>query len=75
MGGAEYYGSMKGLMLMQTRPSTICVRKCRIKRRTMRNALIFAVVAILLLCCGVDFLLSLLFSGATVIVVRLFVLK
>lgn len=67
--------SMKGLMLMRTRPSMICMKKGSIKRRTMRSALTFAIVAIILLCCGVDFLLSLLFSGITVVVVRLFVFK
>ncbi len=67
--------SMKGVISMQTRPSMVCIKKGSIKRRTLRSALIFAVVAIILLCCGVDFLLSLLFSSATVIVVRLFVFK
>jgi len=65
---------MKGVMYMQTRPSTVYVRKCCVKRKTLRCVLLFVFVAMILLCCDVNFLTAMLLSGASVIVVRILVL-
>ncbi len=59
---------------MQSRPSTVYIRKCRVKRRTVRCVLLYALVMILLLCCGVEFLLSALLSCICVVAVRILVL-
>lgn len=53
----------------------ICVRRGRIRRKTARCALVFAAVALLLLCCGVNFLLSLLCAGGSVIIMQVFVFR
>ena len=60
---------------MQTRPSTIYIRRCGIKRRTLRCWLAFLILWILLLCCGVGGLLSLLLAAATSIVFNLWLTR
>ena len=59
--------------MLQRRPATVYVKKQCVKRKSIRCAMLF-VLMILLLCCGVNFLLALLLSGATVITIRILVL-
>ncbi len=59
---------------MQSRPSTVYIRKCCVKRRTLRCVLLFFMVWILLMCCQVNFLLSLVLSGVSVVIVRILIL-
>ncbi|HWS28967.1 MAG TPA: hypothetical protein VN512_02510 [Clostridia bacterium] len=54
--------------MVQRRPSTIYINKRCVRRGPFRNGLVFFITLLLLLCCGVEFLLSLLLSGATVVV-------
>ncbi len=60
--------------MLQRRPATVYVKKRCIKRKSIRCALLFAIVMILLLCCGVSFLPALLLSGAAVVTIRILVL-
>lgn len=53
--------------------NSICKKQC-VKRKSIRCAMLFVLIMILLLCCGVNFLLALLLSGATVITIRILVL-
>lgn len=60
--------------MLQRRPATVYVKKRCIKRKSIRCALLFTIVMILLLCCGVSFLPALLLSGAAVVAIRILVL-
>ena len=60
--------------MLQRRPATVYVKKRCIKRKSIRCVLLFAIVMILLLCCGVNFLPALLLSGAAVVTIRILVL-
>ena len=60
--------------MLQRRPATVYVKKRCIKRKSIRCALLFTIVMILLLCCGVSFLPALLLSGAAVVTIRILVL-
>ena len=60
--------------MLQRRPATVYVKKQCVKRKSIRCAMLFVLIMILLLCCGVNFLLALLLSGATVITIRILVL-
>ena len=60
--------------MLQRRPATVYVKKQCVKRKSIRCAMLFVLIMILLLCCGVNFLLALLLSGAAVITIRILVL-
>ena len=60
--------------MLQRRPATVFVRKRCVKRKTIRSALLFIIILIVLFCCEVSFLLALLLSGAAVITIRILVL-
>ena len=48
--------------MLQRRPATVYVKKRCVKRKSIRCAMLFVLIMILLLCCGVNFLLALLLS-------------
>ena len=56
---------------MQTRPSTIYIRRCCVKRRTVRYTFLFILLMVIMLLCDLGFVTSLLISGAAVALVKL----
>jgi len=56
---------------MQRRPAMVHIRKKCIRRRTLRNWLLFLSLLVLLCCWGVKLLLAMVLSGAVLIVVRM----
>lgn len=60
--------------MLQRRPATVYVKRRCVKRKTLRSAVLFMLILILLLCCDINFLLALLLSGATVIALRMLTL-
>ncbi len=65
MGGFSAEGAID---LIQKRPSTIYINNRCVRRGPFRNGLVFFITLLLLICCGVEFVLSLLLSGATTVV-------
>lgn len=58
---------------MQTRPSVVYFRRRCYKRRSLRCWLVFLCCLLLLVCCEVHFLLSLILAGIVTLVFRLWV--
>ncbi|MEG1548585.1 MAG: hypothetical protein RR232_01370 [Clostridia bacterium] len=55
---------------MQTRPSTVYIKRKCVKRRSLRSTLVFIGVLLLLLSIEVDTLLALIIAGAVMLSAR-----
>ncbi len=60
--------------MLQRRPATVYVKRRCVKRKTLRSAVLFMLILIVLLCCDINFLLAVMLSGATVVALRLLTL-
>lgn len=60
--------------MLQRRPATVYVKRRCVKRKSLRSAVLFMLILIVLLCCDINFLLAVMLSGATVVALRLLTL-
>ena len=58
---------------MQTRPSVVYFRRRCYKRRSLRSWLIFLCFLLLLLCCKMSFILSLILAGILTLIFRIWI--